>query len=138
MRSSQPGPGFAGVARLGTVAVTNGPGPGVLEIKCPHKKGQPYERAPWWYMPQVQGLMEMFKQQWCNLYCWTASGSAVYHITRDEAYWAQCYSALAEFWWQHVIPGRMCKERGDLEGMEAYRYQSPYFISLTVDVIIAC
>jgi hypothetical protein len=57
-------------------------------------------------MGQVQGLMEIFGREWCNLYCWTVTGSAVYQIRRDRAYWALCFHVLAEFWWAHVVPAK--------------------------------
>ena len=41
--------------------VLAGPGPGILEIKCPYNKGRPElavppEHAIWYYMPQVCGI----------------------------------------------------------------------------------
>ena len=70
---------------------------------------------------QVQGLMEVFKLQWANLYCWTPKRSAVYHIPRDEAYWAQCFPMLASFWWEHVMPARHARDAGNLEDLKAFR-----------------
>jgi uracil-DNA glycosylase len=95
-----------------------GAGAGVLEIKCPYNKGRPELAVPprqaiWYYMPQVQGLMEIFDREWCNLYVWTpAGGSAAFHIPRDRQYWAACFDVLAEFWWAHVVPARQAHERG--------------------------
>lgn len=48
---------------------------------------------------QVQGLMDIFDREWCNLYVWTpAGGSGLYHIPRDRRYWADCFAVLADFW----------------------------------------
>ena len=33
---------------------------------------------------QVQGLMEIFQREWCNIYLWTVNGSAMFHIPRDR------------------------------------------------------
>lgn len=96
----------------------HGAGAGVLEIKCPFNKGRPEEAVPpahaiWYYMPQVQGLMDIFDREWCNLYVWTpARGSVAFFIRRDRAYWAACFDVLAEFWWEYVVPGRQAHERG--------------------------
>ncbi|KAL0042026.1 hypothetical protein WJX77_001122 [Trebouxia sp. C0004] len=91
--------------------VIAGEGPGVLEIKCPFNKGDPNRAAPpkmaqWYYMPQVQGLMDIFDREWCNLFVWTVNGSSVFHIKRDREYWCVCFQALAEFWWSHVVPAK--------------------------------
>lgn len=48
---------------------------------------------------QVQGLMDIFDREWCNLYIWTPKGgSGLYHIPRDRRYWADCFVVLADFW----------------------------------------
>lgn len=48
---------------------------------------------------QVQGLMDIFDRDWCNLYVWTPSGgSGLYHIPRDREYWAACFAVLSDFW----------------------------------------
>ena len=73
---------------------------------------------------QVQGLMEIFKVEWANLYMWTErGGSAVFHVQRDKEYWARCFTALSEFWYGHVLPGRICKdvEGAQRQGLEGLR-----------------
>ena len=93
--------------------------PGVLEIKCPWNKGdpigaKPYPRAPWYYVPQVQGLMAVFDRQWCDLFCYTVEhGSAIYRVERDPEYWAMMYRALSDFWWQNVVPGKHAMAAGE-------------------------
>jgi putative phage-type endonuclease len=105
-----------------------GQGPGILEIKCPYNKGRPElavppQRAIWYYMPQLQGLMDIFDRQWCSLYVWTqAHGSASFQVKRNEEYWAAAFEILAEFWWGHVVPARQAKDAGcSREEIEAYR-----------------
>ncbi|KAK9863175.1 hypothetical protein WJX84_006084 [Apatococcus fuscideae] len=98
-------------ANSGGSQIPCGDGPGILEIKCPWNRGniataRPYEYAPFYYMPQVQGLMDMFDREWCHLYCWTQTGSTIFCIQRDRQYWLRCFEVLAEFWWAHVIPAK--------------------------------
>eukprot|EP00890_Picochlorum_soloecismus_P000922 jgi/Picsp_1/1830/NSC_05297-R1_protein len=91
-------------------------GPGVLEIKCPYNKGHPEladppKNAIWYYMPQIQGLMDVFDRDWCNLYIWTPNrGSASFLVARDREYWSACFDILAEFWWAHTVPARQKRE----------------------------
>ncbi|EFN59566.1 hypothetical protein CHLNCDRAFT_132898 [Chlorella variabilis] len=132
--SPPPGPaGQPGAAARAATAVARGGGPlagpgrGILEIKCPHNRGQPElavppQHATWYYMPQVQGLMYIFDCEWCNLYIWTPQrGSAVYHIRRDRAYWARLWEVLADFWWNNVVPARQEFQAGRWEEVEQYR-----------------
>ena len=65
--------------------------------------------------------MELFKYEWCNLYMYTSQGSAVYHIKRDRAYWNKCWRALADFWWDHIVPGRIAISLDDRETLSACR-----------------
>jgi uracil-DNA glycosylase len=91
--------------------------PGVLEIKCPWNRGRPldatpYPRVPWYYVPQVQGLMAVFDRPYCDVFCYTVNGgSAIYRVERDPEYWALMYRALSDFWWQHVVPGKHALEK---------------------------
>lgn len=93
-------------------------GPGILEIKCPYNKGhpelaQPPKRAIWYYMPQIQGLMDVFDREWCCLYIWTSHhGSSSFVIPRNREYWSTCFDVLAEFWWAHTIPARQARDNG--------------------------
>lgn len=104
--------------------------PGVLEIKCPWNKGRPesarpYPNVPWYYMPQVQGLMAVFDREWCDVYCYTvANGSTIYRVERDREYWAMMYRALSDFWWQSVVPGKHAKAAGG--DPEKYRPQETH------------
>ncbi|KAK9840347.1 hypothetical protein WJX74_007980 [Apatococcus lobatus] len=104
----------------------HGNGPGVLEIKCPWNRGntalaKPYEQAPFYYMPQVQGLMDMFDREWCDLYCWTPNGSTIFHIPRDRQYWLSCFEVLAEFWWAHVVPAKHALALGTETDLDTLR-----------------
>ena len=85
---------------------------GILEIKCPYFGGKgptasPWTQPPYYYMPQIQGLLYLYDRPWAQLYCWTPSqGSVVFHIERDRAYWAEAWPVISEFWWLHVVPAR--------------------------------
>ncbi|GJN02522.1 hypothetical protein PR202_ga19883 [Eleusine coracana subsp. coracana] len=84
---------------------------GSLEVKCPFNKGKPELALPWrvmpyYYMPQVQGLMEIMDRDWVELYCWTPNGSSLIRVPRDRAYWELIHDVLREFWWGNVIPAR--------------------------------
>lgn len=87
------------------------PGGGILEVKCPYNKGKPetclpWKRMPYYYMPQVQGQMEVMNREWVDLYCWTPNGSTVFRICRDREYWDLIHGILREFWWGNVVPAR--------------------------------
>ena len=84
---------------------------GVLEIKCPFFKGNLMSSSPWvqvpvFYMPQVQGLMEILDREWLDLFCWTPNGSSLIRVPRDREYWYLMKTALVDFWWKHVIPAK--------------------------------
>ncbi|KAI8106686.1 hypothetical protein M9434_001340 [Picochlorum sp. BPE23] len=105
------------VAGLGLSMQDQDPsGPGILEIKCPYNKGHPElatppNRAIWYYMPQIQGLMDVFDREWCSLYIWTPNhGSSSFVIDRDREYWGACFDVLAEFWWAHTVPARQARD----------------------------
>ena len=74
--------------------------------------------------PQVQGLMEVFDREWCNMYIWTRNGSGLFHVKRDRSYWDACFDVLAQFWWQHVVPAKHALQAGDVEGALSYRWGS--------------
>ena len=98
---------------------------GVLEIKCPFNKGspdkaKPYTKIPWYYVPQVQGLMAVFDRPWCDLVSYTVNGGvSIYRVERDHEYWALLYSCLSDFWWQNVIPAKHALAAG--KNVERYR-----------------
>ncbi|CAI5476500.1 unnamed protein product [Closterium sp. Yama58-4] len=92
--------------------------PGVLEIKCPWNRGLPLSAAPYpsvphYYMPQIQGLLEIFDRDWLDFFVWTKrGGSALWRVERDEKYWGLLFTALEEFWWVHVVPAREALREG--------------------------
>jgi uracil-DNA glycosylase len=98
---------------------------GVLEIKCPFNKGspltaQPYAKVPWYYIPQVQGLMAIFDRPWCDLVSYTVNGGvAIYRVERDHEYWSIMYSCLSDFWWQSLVPAKHALAAG--KDVERYR-----------------
>lgn len=84
---------------------------GILEVKCPYNKGKPetglpWSRMPFYYMPQVQGQMEVMNRDWVDLYCWTPNGSTIFRVCRDRSYWELIHGILREFWWENVVPAR--------------------------------
>lgn len=82
--------------------------PGVLEIKCPYARQQaPPSHPQWYYMPQMQGLLEIFDREYCNAWIWTPNGAALFRIDRDRSYWRDCYKALADFWYGHLVPAKL-------------------------------
>jgi hypothetical protein len=44
-----------------------------------------------YYMPQMQGLMDIFDRDWCDAWVWTPGGAGLFRIPRDRQYWATCY-----------------------------------------------
>jgi putative phage-type endonuclease len=110
--------------------------PGVLEIKCPWNKGDPlgavpYPICPWYYVPQVQGLMAVFDRPYCDVFCYTVrNGAAVYRVRRDARYWTAMYKALSDFWWQHVVPGKHALAAGE----DPERHRPPETHALTEDM----
>ncbi|KAM7251642.1 hypothetical protein ACFE04_023525 [Oxalis oulophora] len=86
-------------------------GGGILEVKCPFNKGKPHTARAWstvpfYYMPQVQGQMEILDREWVDLYCWTPNGSTIFRVWRDRSYWELIHGILREFWWENILPAR--------------------------------
>lgn len=112
--------------------------PGILEVKCPFNKGKPESAVPWatvpfYYMPQIQGQMEVMNRDWVDLYCWTENGSTILRVCRDQEYWKLMHGVLREFWWENVIPAREALLMGSLE--EAKKYEPTSTHKLTGLVI---
>ncbi|KAG0456565.1 hypothetical protein HPP92_024353 [Vanilla planifolia] len=87
------------------------PNAGILEVKCPYNKGKPelglpWQAVPYYYMPQVQGQMEIMDREWADLYCWTPNGSSLFRVFRDRGYWELMHVMLRDFWWGNVVPAR--------------------------------
>lgn len=102
------------------------PDGGILEVKCPFNKGKPEVGLPWskmpfYYMPQVQGQMEIMDRDWVDLYCWTPNGSTVFRVCRERSYWELIQGVLHEFWWENVIPAREALLLGDVEEAKSYK-----------------
>ncbi|KAI4295356.1 hypothetical protein L6164_035410 [Bauhinia variegata] len=107
------------------------PGGGVLEVKCPYNKGKPETGLPWskmpfYYMPQVQGQMEIMDRDWVDLYCWTPNGSTIFRVPRDRGYWDLIHGILGEFWWENVVPAREYVLLGREEEAESYKPASTH------------
>ncbi|XP_017179214.3 uncharacterized protein [Malus domestica] len=100
-------------------------GGGILEVKCPYNKGKPEKALPWstmpfYYMPQVQGQMEVLDREWVDLYCWTPNGSTIFRVCRDRSYWNLMHEILREFWWENVVPAREVLLTGKEEDVKQY------------------
>ncbi|KAG0558277.1 hypothetical protein KC19_10G015300 [Ceratodon purpureus] len=108
---------------------TNG---GILEVKCPHNKGSPETGSPWtsvphYYMPQAQGLLEIFDREWLDFYVWCVNGSSIYRIYRDETYWGLIFRVMSEYWWGNIVPARHHLQKGEeLDRVQAYRPQAKH------------
>jgi hypothetical protein len=72
-------------------------GSGLLEIKCPFSQ-ELWDEPPAYYVPQIQGLMQIKRLPWCDFVCWTPFGMRVWRVKRSESYWEWMAPKLAEFW----------------------------------------
>lgn len=107
------------------------PGGGILEVKCPYNKGKPERGLPWsampfYYMPQVQGQLEIMNREWADLYCWTPNGSTIFRVHRDRDYWELIHGILREFWWENVMPAREALLLGKEEEAKSYKPTSTH------------
>lgn len=107
------------------------PGGGILEVKCPFNKGKPDTALPWstmpfYYMPQVQGQMEIMDRDWVDLYCWTPNGSTIFRVCRDRNYWELMLGILREFWWENVVPARESLLLGNEEEAKSFKPSSTH------------
>ncbi|GAB2220424.1 hypothetical protein Droror1_Dr00008074 [Drosera rotundifolia] len=104
---------------------------GILEVKCPYNNGKPKLGLPWssmpfYYMPQIQGLMEIMDREWVDLYCWTLNGSTIFRVYRVREYWELIHGVLHEFWWGNVIPAREALSLGKEEEAWTYKPESTH------------
>uniref|UniRef100_A0A7N0VJ81 YqaJ viral recombinase domain-containing protein n=1 Tax=Kalanchoe fedtschenkoi TaxID=63787 RepID=A0A7N0VJ81_KALFE len=107
------------------------PDGGILEVKCPFNKGKPELGLPWsavpfYYMPQVQGQMEIMGREWAEIYCWTPNGSTIFRVERDRSYWQLIHGVLREFWWENVIPAREALLLGLEHDVNTYKPESTH------------
>ncbi|ESW30717.1 hypothetical protein PHAVU_002G176700 [Phaseolus vulgaris] len=107
------------------------PDGGLLEVKCPYNKGKPEAGLPWstipfYYMPQVQGQMEIMDCEWVDLYCWMPNGSTIFRVRREREYWNLIHEILREFWWENVIPAREVLLLGREEEVKSYKPASTH------------
>ncbi|XP_024545498.1 uncharacterized protein LOC9644985 isoform X2 [Selaginella moellendorffii] len=91
---------------------------GILEVKCPHMRGRrnagvPWTKVPHYYVPQLQGLLEIIGREWMDFYVWTGKSSACFRVTKDPEYWTLIHGLLSEFWWENVIPARKAQAAGE-------------------------
>ncbi|KAL5552523.1 hypothetical protein UlMin_039924 [Ulmus minor] len=107
------------------------PEDGILEVKCPYNKGKPEMGLPWstvpfYYMPQVQGQMEIMDREWVDLYCWMPNGSTIFRVRRERSYWELIHGILREFWWENVVPAREALSIGREEEAKSYEPSSTH------------
>lgn len=107
------------------------PDGGILEVKCPYNKGKPETALPWstmpfYYMPQVQGQMEIMDRDWVDLYCWTPNGSTIFRVNRDHGYFESMCGILKEFWWGNVMPAREALLLGKEDEAKKYEPESTH------------
>eukprot|EP01089_Gocevia_fonbrunei_P007161 TRINITY_DN1821_c0_g1_i1.p1 TRINITY_DN1821_c0_g1~~TRINITY_DN1821_c0_g1_i1.p1 ORF type:complete len:265 (-),score=26.63 TRINITY_DN1821_c0_g1_i1:135-929(-) len=81
---------------------------GVLEIKCPYprrginrKNCMPHQKLSriFYYMPQIQGYMQILNVNYCDLMSFTPYGSTIFRIFRDDNYWSLLFPVLKEFYY---------------------------------------
>jgi putative phage-type endonuclease len=68
---------------------------GGLEVKCPVNM---YFIVPEYYMPQIQGLMEVCNLGWWDFMAWTPDSYAITRVYRSQSYWQALYEAISDFW----------------------------------------
>ncbi|KAK4345898.1 hypothetical protein RND71_036074 [Anisodus tanguticus] len=81
---------------------------------------------PFYYMPQMQGQMEIMDRDWVDVYCWTPNGSTIFRVYRERCYWELMHGVLWEFWWENVVPAREALLMGNEEGDIAYKPTSTH------------
>ncbi|KAI4326384.1 hypothetical protein MLD38_031705 [Melastoma candidum] len=77
--------------------------------EVPVQQGKPEVALPWstmpfYYMPQVQGQMEIMDRDWADLYCWTPNESTIFLISRELGYRDLIHGMLPELRWENVVP----------------------------------
>lgn len=122
---------WLGASPDGVLGCFPGGAMGILEVKCPYNKGKPETGLPWstmpfYYMPQVQGQMEIMDCELLDLYCWTPNGSTIFRVVREREYWNLIYGILREFWWENVIPAREALVLGCEEEVKSYKPASTH------------
>ena len=71
---------------------------GGLEVKCPFYKMQPHEAIPDYYMPQIQGCLEVTGRDWWDYVSWTPWEATYFRVYRSESYLEWAIPLLEEFW----------------------------------------
>lgn len=88
----------------GIIHVENDPGAPIkriIEVKCPYSQ-QVYAQVPAYYMPQVQGLLDITGAEICDFICWTPTEIKVFEIRKNETY-CTLMNAVLQTFWTHVI-----------------------------------
>jgi hypothetical protein len=67
----------------------------------------PYPAIPSYYVPQLLGLMAVFKRPHAEMFCYTMrEGCKLFRIDAAPEAWAPMLDALHEFWHDSVLPAR--------------------------------
>eukprot|EP00741_Cyanophora_paradoxa_P006081 tig00000983_g5897.t1 len=75
----------------------------ILEVKCPYK-GELYDSVPTYYMPQLQGLLDITGRDWAELFCFTPLRVQTWYVRRDERY-IKLMRRCLQLFWMHVKEG---------------------------------
>lgn len=77
---------------------------GLLEIKCRYHEN-PEQIVPhqtlssiYYYIPQIQGYLEICDLDYCDLMSYTPKGSNLFRIWRNPRYWSKMRVLLKDFW----------------------------------------
>lgn len=71
---------------------------GGLEVKCPFYKKQCHLSVPEYYVPQIQGSLEITDRDWWDYVSWTPSDTSYFRVYRSESYLDWMFPLLEEFW----------------------------------------
>ncbi len=71
-------------------------GPILTEYKCPYSQ-EIYREIPGYYMPQLQGQMEICTREGAHFVCWTPYELAIWHVEASKEYWEWMLGLLESF-----------------------------------------
>lgn len=69
----------------------------IVEAKCPYSM-RLYDDVPSYYMPQVQGQIEITGASNCHFICWTPDEFAVWNVPRNDEYISEMMPLLVNFY----------------------------------------
>lgn len=83
----------------------------ITEFKCPYRQ-ELYKNIPTYYIPQIQGQMEITSSELCDFMCWTPNEIAVWRVKYSKEYWDKMFKLLERFytdWKSGKEPAKMRK-----------------------------